>query len=94
MFEHVCSLTLPTDILKLRRNFSLRVLGNVRLSQGRYGDAFTIHKRAFEGQVLTFGDNHFETGVLCHRMGCHYERMGEIETSMYETSLSLQNRAN
>jgi hypothetical protein len=67
-----------------RRNFGLRALGNVRWSQERWDEAFNIHKRAFEGQIQTFGDNHFETGVLCHRMGCHYERLMDSETSMYE----------
>ncbi|PGH08463.1 hypothetical protein AJ80_07862 [Polytolypa hystricis UAMH7299] len=73
------------------RNFALRVLGNVRLTQERWDDAFTLHKRAFEYQVRTWGETHFETGVLCHRMGCYYERLGEIDIAInyFRAALSI-----
>ncbi len=60
----------------------MRALGNVRIGQGQHDDAFNLHKRAFEGHVKTWGENHFETGVLCHRMAWHYHHLGNTEETM------------
>jgi hypothetical protein len=36
-----------------------------------------------------WGGKYFETGVMAHRMDCHYERRGEIDNGMYVSYLTL-----
>jgi hypothetical protein len=64
------------------RNFALRVLENVYLAQQLWEDAFDTHKLAFHFQIQTWSKNHFETDVLAHRMGCHYERRDKTDKAM------------
>ncbi|KAH6621468.1 hypothetical protein B0J18DRAFT_481043 [Chaetomium sp. MPI-SDFR-AT-0129] len=63
-------------------NFGMRALGNVRIDQGRWEDAFNLHRRAWEFQLQTWGETHFETGVSCYKMGCHYERMSQNQMAL------------
>lgn len=60
----------------------MRALGNVRIDQGRWDDAFNLHRRAWEFQLQTWGETYFETGVSCYKMGCHYERMGQHQVAL------------
>jgi hypothetical protein len=52
------------------------------LDQERYKEAFTAHETTFKHQIGIWGEGHFETGVMAHRMGCHYERRGEMDKAM------------
>ena len=64
------------------RNYALRVLGNVYLAQQLWEDAFDTHQLAFHFQIQTWSDKQFETDVLAHRIGCHYERGGKTDKAM------------
>lgn len=46
-----------------RLNFGMPAWGNVDIDQGRWADAFNLHRRAWEFQLQTWGETHFETGV-------------------------------
>jgi hypothetical protein len=63
----------------------MRALGNVYIDQGRWEDAFNMHQRAFQYQVQTWGERHFETGVSCYKMGVHYLRKDDVQTAMFVT---------
>ncbi|KAK5626724.1 hypothetical protein RRF57_002439 [Xylaria bambusicola] len=71
--------------------YGMRALGNVYIDQDRWDDAFNVHQRAFDFQVQTWGERHFETGVSCYKMAVHYERKGEIVTAIgfYESALVI-----
>ncbi|KAI1147559.1 hypothetical protein F4825DRAFT_455381 [Nemania diffusa] len=71
--------------------YGMRALGNVYVDQNRWDDAFNMHRRAFDFQVQTWAERHFETGVSCYKMAVHYERKGDIITaiSFYESALVI-----
>ncbi|KAE8312542.1 hypothetical protein BDV41DRAFT_299230 [Aspergillus transmontanensis] len=77
----------------LRRvySFSLRVLGNVRIAQGKLDEAFAIHEEAFDVHRQLFGDKHFETGILSYRLGCHLQDRNRMDEALvyYRAALTI-----
>lgn len=90
-FKSLLQTLSQADIQTHRRAFALRVYGNILLCQGQYDDSFEIHGQALYIQLKTWGESHFETGVLYHRMGCHYERTRCIEKAMYVVCMLVLN---
>lgn len=57
-------------------------MGNIRVSQGRFGEAFNFHNRALLQYHATIGDNHHRTADLCYKMAEHWLRLGQIDNAM------------
>jgi TolA-binding protein len=68
----------------LHRNGSARyVLGNVKIDQGRLGEAYELHRVALAcWRDKSYGHDHHKTGDATHKLGWHLARMGHHEEAL------------
>ncbi|KAF3286803.1 hypothetical protein TWF970_008642 [Orbilia oligospora] len=55
------------------------VLGNIRISQGKYDEARELHMSTVKNFKAVLGDDHHKTGDAYHKAGWHFDRIGEYE---------------
>jgi hypothetical protein len=56
--------------------------GNVRKSQGRLDESFTLHMRALVQYEATVGQLHYHTGDACIHVADHYVRSKRYDDAM------------
>jgi TolA-binding protein len=61
----------------------LYVLGNVRISQKRLDEAYSLHKRTINCWLKTYGEEHHKTGDAWHKLGWHEARLRNFEEARY-----------
>ncbi|KAF3211181.1 hypothetical protein TWF106_010319 [Orbilia oligospora] len=55
------------------------VLGNIRISQGKYDEAFELHMSTVKNFKAVLGDDDHKTGDAYHKAGWHFDRIGNYE---------------
>ncbi|KAF3193139.1 hypothetical protein TWF225_010984 [Orbilia oligospora] len=55
------------------------ILGNIRISQGKYDEAFELHMSTVKNFKAVLGDDHHKTGDAYHKAGWHFDRIGNYE---------------
>ncbi|KAI0445097.1 P-loop containing nucleoside triphosphate hydrolase protein [Xylaria telfairii] len=68
-------------------------LGNLRFLQGRFDEAYQLHKESLELFITTSGMHNFPTAGARHKLAEHLIRMGKYEeaTEMVDTALQTWN---
>ncbi|KAK7422145.1 hypothetical protein QQZ08_009613 [Neonectria magnoliae] len=56
-----------------------RMMGHIRIGQGRSEEGLRYHERALENLVATRGEYHYETGDCCYNIAQDHLRAGDVE---------------